>query len=240
MPSKLDTYIRVGVLLSLSRPTYVNLGIALLGGAALLILGGRGPLLFTVLAIIAGFFLYRMTGGAVRLGAAKYVLLAIALGVGLTQWRGAERTLQRFSAMFVQEQDPREGLRTGEFTIATQVIADAPILGVGLGGYGLAEYGIDEDIYPHNLFLEALAETGIVGFALCGRRACSGRTRPAQWWRPDRGLLLRSEIVPVAELFEEWWVRRRPGTFSCSSAYTSHTSTAGRVQLRRCRKDQCG
>jgi O-antigen ligase len=161
----LGSLIGLGVIISVARPTYLNLGIAMLGAAALLILGGRGPLLFTALTIGLGFFLYwqRSDGMTQR---AKYALLCLALGVGLFQWEGAELTLQRFTAMLEYEQDLRGGVRADEFVIAMNVISEAPLLGVGLGGYGTAGYGSDADIYPHNLFLEAFAEAGFFGFAL--------------------------------------------------------------------------
>lgn len=52
-------------------------------------------------------------------------------------------------------------IRTLIWLTAIKVFLDNPIFGVGLGGYALNPLG---DKYPHNFFLEVLAELGIVGF----------------------------------------------------------------------------
>lgn len=52
-------------------------------------------------------------------------------------------------------------IRTLIWLTAIKVFLDNPIVGVGLGGYALNPLG---DKYPHNFFLEVLAELGIVGF----------------------------------------------------------------------------
>ncbi len=42
------------------------------------------------------------------------------------------------------------------------IVVEHPQVGVGVGGWPVAMYGIDRRRYPHNLFLEMLAELGLV------------------------------------------------------------------------------
>lgn len=163
---QLGSVIGVGVLLCLARPTLANVTIAVSGFAALLVLGARGPIAFTVLMAAVGYFAYSSAGLLPRFSFAKYGLAIAAGVVAFFSWAGAGRTVQRFSAMLTDEGALAHGFRVSEFSIAGEVISSSPILGVGLGGYGSVAYGIDADAYPHNLFLEAFAEAGILGLGL--------------------------------------------------------------------------
>jgi O-antigen ligase len=155
-----------GVLFAMSRPRLLNLGIAIAGIAAMLVLAARGPILFVVLLIPFGMILYRGREGALKAGAWRYLLVLLAAGLAFTQWEGAEASFMRFTKVFESSRDFDQTLRLDEFAVAGEVIADKPFLGVGLGGYGAAGYGIDEDVYPHNLFLESFAEAGVPGVLL--------------------------------------------------------------------------
>lgn len=162
----LSTAIGLGTLLCLAKPTFVNISVAVCGLAALLVLGARGPILFTVLMMFMGYFLYARTRHLMRFGFAKYALVITAMFTAFFWWSGAGRGWQRFSAMLTDDGALMQGLRVSEFSTAWGIIGDSPLLGVGLGGYGLAAYGTDENSYPHNLFLEAFAEAGILGLVL--------------------------------------------------------------------------
>jgi hypothetical protein len=158
--------ISVGILLCMARLSLVNMSIVAFGMAALLVLGARGPILFTMLMVIAGFVLYSPTQHLMKQSFLRNALIIAATLVAFFSWSGSGRTLQRFSAMLSDAGALTGGLRVSEFSIAADVIASAPVFGVGLGGYGLAAYGIDENTYPHNLFLEAFAEAGVLGLLL--------------------------------------------------------------------------
>jgi O-antigen ligase len=164
----LGTVLGIGVLVALARPTVINLLIALAAMGSMLILAARGPILFVVLMIAASYFLYRRRPRSGRVGLFAYLLVLAALGVAVAQWTGAEATVTRFTKIFEGGRDLEQGLRFEEFTVALRVIGESPLLGVGLGGYGRAGYGLDGNVYPHNLFLEAFAEAGVVGFLLFG------------------------------------------------------------------------
>jgi O-antigen ligase len=172
LSDKLPDYLAIGslvgcgVLLLMARPRLVNMGLALAGLAAMLVLAARGPTLFLVLLIPLGIVLYRRRTGAPKSGAWRYLLVLIAASLAFTQWKGAESALTRFSKIFDSDRDLDKALRVDEFIIAGDVIAERPFFGVGLGGYGTAGYGLDDDVYPHNLFLEAFAEGGVPGVLL--------------------------------------------------------------------------
>jgi O-antigen ligase len=52
-------------------------------------------------------------------------------------------------------------LRFEQFDKSIEIIQNNLIIGVGIGGYGIAEGNIDQVSYPHNFILEIFAETGI-------------------------------------------------------------------------------
>ena len=56
--------------------------------------------------------------------------------------------------------------RVGLGIAAYNVWVDSPALGSGLGGYPIAAGLGDVAAYPHNLFLELLSETGLIGLAM--------------------------------------------------------------------------
>ncbi|MBI4375231.1 MAG: O-antigen ligase family protein [Elusimicrobia bacterium] len=160
----IGTTIGLGILTLLSRPTLTSIGIAMMGGAAIALVGARGPFLFLLMTVAIYLMIRhgrvrvfnRRTVGSLAFGA---VLL-----FALLQWEGAGFLRQRIVGGW--EESLEKALRLPLFLIALQIIFEHPLLGVGLGGYGLAAYGIDEHNYPHNLFLEAFAETGVFGFLL--------------------------------------------------------------------------
>lgn len=45
---------------------------------------------------------------------------------------------------------------------------ESPILGNGAGSYGVWIHGVDVEEYPHNVFVETLAELGLIGLLLFG------------------------------------------------------------------------
>lgn len=160
----IGTTIGLGVLAFLSKLTPVNIAIALLGTAAMALLGARGPFLLLLLTGAIRLMIHR---GKLRITNFR-TLTSLAFGALMLfmvlQWEGAGFIRQRIVGGW---QESRENaLRVPEFTIALLVISENPLAGVGLGGYGLAAYGSDENAYPHDLFLEAFAETGMLGFVI--------------------------------------------------------------------------
>ena len=138
---------------------------ALIGFIALALLAGRGPILFSILSIILGLFIYRSKNFENQTNV-KYILLGLSIfSIILFSWSGSELILKRFSFSLSSFERTFEDIgRLESFTKAFAIIENSPIIGIGLGGYGVAAYGSDYNTYPHNLLLEAFAETGAIGF----------------------------------------------------------------------------
>ena len=131
--------------------------------------GGRGAAIGGALGQVsvlgfAIFVFWRRKGAAKLLGA----LLAVPLFVGgllalgtLLELRGIER-LAGIANSLTDE--------TGrhELWAAALAMADShPLFGAGLASFHASADNIESlGLYPHNVFLEVLAETGLVGFAL--------------------------------------------------------------------------
>lgn len=154
-----------------SRSTALALKVLLVGattiiGAALLLTQSRGGLfgLLAGLIVLLTLTLYGRTSKRVPL----VLALTIALFVLYASTFGLDFVVQR---VFVAIREPFSDLRWPTWTGTLAVVNDAPILGVGLGGFEDAfrahqplaiwsGYLVD---YAHNDYLQLLAETGIAG-----------------------------------------------------------------------------
>jgi O-antigen ligase len=143
------------------------LGLFLGLGFVLAIGGGRGPLLSTAIPLLIPIGLsIRLTPRHIMVSRTLLLVvllpLTIAGGLALYTTLTGQRlaTVDRFERL--AEGNPRSALyaETGE------IWQQAPLLGNGTGSWPLlAGYG-DERNYPHNLFLEIAAESGLVGVML--------------------------------------------------------------------------
>jgi O-antigen ligase len=136
---------------------------------ASLIGGGRGAAIGGVLAqmavlVFAMAVFWRQPGSGRLLWAALAApfLGAVLLMAGtIFEFRGVERLLKIANGL--TDNTGRSGLWA-----AALRMADAhPIFGAGLASFEASANNIEGlGVYPHNIFLELLAETGLVGFAL--------------------------------------------------------------------------
>jgi O-antigen ligase len=137
--------------------------------AALLLSASRGGIvsLGAELAFLLLILILRQTHGR-QLYAGGIVLL---MAFGLVSWLGANQILTRFSGLQTLEvtQSKRAAIRRG----AWNIFLDHPLLGTGLGTLQQV-YPPYENLYDgkvvnhaHNDYLEALAETGILGGLCC-------------------------------------------------------------------------
>lgn len=162
------------LLTSGKRPLYLWV-IALGTLIALAMSLARGALLSTLgILLLAGLFLSvrmeirresiwawlwsRMKKAA--LGAGVFVLIGGIVWVALQ----VERTARRLRRMFYGNELEAGGRGALWFT-SLENITEAPILGYGLGSSGVMA-GAYEGYYPHNLFLQAWLDGGIVAFLL--------------------------------------------------------------------------
>ena len=109
----------------------------------------------------------RMRAAMVRAGAALTLMVVLFMGV---LFFGGENVLSRFVGT-VNAEDPTTG-RAHFWATTLNIIRDHPLVGVGLGAYGVAytQYDTRNGLFrieqAHNDYLETLANAGVVGALL--------------------------------------------------------------------------
>ena len=138
----------------------------------LLLLGARGPF---ISALVIAVFIYGISFfkknvdylQSKKINKYLYVLFALLMVVVLdmnstiTIFQTLEDGLSRFSLLFESDKGNSVNSRLTMLTDSWDKIGEAPILGYGVGSYGLVVYGIDFRAYPHNIPLEIWFEAGI-------------------------------------------------------------------------------
>lgn len=156
----------IGVIICMYKPRFIRVITAVFIFAMLVLLGARGPFLF---AIFAGTIYFSIKKSQ-KLFDFKILLILGFLAmmfIMLAQfWSGAELLTQRLSSFSDSSADQSTIERLVAFQFALNAFIENPILGLGIGGFGIYAYKLDENIYPHNIFLEIGAELGIVGLVL--------------------------------------------------------------------------
>jgi O-antigen ligase len=142
---------------------------ALLTVGALFLSASRGGIVaFGVELIFLLSFVLLQRAGSKHLLTGGVVLLA---ALSLVSWIGVRQVLSRFGSLHSMEvkEDKRASMRHGTW----RIFLDHPVLGTGLGTIQLV-YPPYETLYDgkvvnhaHNDYLEALAETGILGGLCC-------------------------------------------------------------------------
>ena len=137
--------------------------------AALFLSASRGGIVsFLVQFALLFYLLLRRRGLAKHLLAVSGVLLAALM---IVTWLGVGRILQRFSSL--QTLEVTEGKRAAMRKGTWHIFLDHPLAGTGLGTFQIV-YPPYETLYDakvvnhaHNDYLEALAETGVLGGLCC-------------------------------------------------------------------------
>lgn len=152
------------------RERWVVVGLfAILPVAALFLSASRGGIVsFCVQILLLGYVLLRSRGMGKRLLAAAAVLLAALL---IVSWLGVGQILQRFSSL--QTLEVSEAKRVAMARGTWHIFLDHPVAGTGLGTLQIV-YPPYETLYDgkivnhsHDDYLEALAETGVLGGLCC-------------------------------------------------------------------------
>ena len=143
--------------------------LAVLQIAALLFAASRGGIasLGVELVILVTWIAMRRPGGKQLLAGGAVLLLVVLL----ISWLGVRQITQRFSAM--QSLEITSGKRASMRADTWRIFLDHPILGTGLGTIQVV-FPPYESLYDgkivnhtHNDYLEALAETGVLGGLCC-------------------------------------------------------------------------
>ncbi len=137
-------------------------------GALFLSVSRGGIVSFGVeLALLAVVMVFRRTRGRQLLAGAAVLLAAVLM----VSWLGVGQLLQRFSSF--QSLEVTVGKRASMRRDTWQIFRDHPVTGTGLGTLQVV-YPPYESLYDgkivnhtHNDYLEALAETGVLGGLCC-------------------------------------------------------------------------
>ena len=142
---------------------------AILPVAALFLSASRGGIVsFAVQLGVLALFMIRRRAFGKQLFAGAVILLLASL---LVAWLGVGRILQRFSSL--QTLEITSGKRASMRRDTWHIFVDHPVIGTGLGTLQIVfppyETLYDGKIvnHTHNDYLEALAETGLLGGLCC-------------------------------------------------------------------------
>jgi O-antigen ligase len=129
-------------------------------------LGGRGPLLSTLI-VLGG--LYALKGGSQKFLIVSLAGLSGVVGFLLVKNLGHTHLPASLSRMFSADGIQSVALRLEYYQSALQCLQEHLVKGAGIGSWP-DYYGLEKlyelEWHPHNIFLEIAAETGLVGLSL--------------------------------------------------------------------------
>ncbi|MDM1412156.1 O-antigen ligase family protein [Myroides odoratimimus] len=133
----------------------------------LLISSARGPIVFTFLFLFFYFIIQKKLKTIFKVGLFAFLLIFLVFEF-FPENVYVSRFESRFS-MFLNSA-PSESqafnVRENLFSEAKNMISNKPILGYGLGSFGIYSTGKDIRSYPHNFIYELFSELGIIGLGV--------------------------------------------------------------------------
>jgi len=135
--------------------------------------GGRGPLIYTVVGVIAVFASVFIS--AVRNGkrdiSTFWRILAIGLSVSvfiilMIKWNPMSTTIQRLLPLLSGDLGISAGARLQWQIDTVSLIERNPIFGNGIGSWPMLMGFGDVKATPHNLLIEIISDIGFIGLAL--------------------------------------------------------------------------
>jgi O-antigen ligase len=139
--------------------------------AVLLISGTRAPLLAVTFSSVVVVCMYAYLGNVqitdFRRGTIFSAILSLLfIPLALKNYGFRLRTVERFAILWNDEY-PESLLTRIEFVRAgLNGWSKDPIIGSGIGSYSTILRNSSERLYPHNLLIEVLSETGLIGLIL--------------------------------------------------------------------------
>ena len=173
-------------------------GAAVVLGVALVLTASRGGVAAAVAGLLAVGVL--TLTGRVRSRVAVGLAASVGVFVAYMAWLGAGALAARVAVL---AQEPFGDLRWGVWRAAFRVVAEAPVLGVGLGTFqdaiiayrptGLSDrFYVD---YAHNDYLQLLTETGVLGLLILGWAAVVWLGFVVGRWRDRQDVLVRGLVM---------------------------------------------
>ncbi len=185
------TGLLLGIFVLLSSPVAWKRTLALaiipVLGVAFIGAGSRGP----VVGLIAGLFVLLSLSVGDRSSRKRLLLLAVALVVSVvvvSQLVPGQNVSRSLSVIVGGGKDTGGGdVSNGRYQIwseAWTAFGDHPLTGIGTGSFSQID---PVGIYPHNIFLEAAAELGLVGLLLVGGLIALAAGHLGRAWRHSTG-----------------------------------------------------
>ena len=150
----------------------LGLGLFLYFFWIILIAGGRGPLIGTIIGCITPLiFSINLRRDKVilqRFTILLFIILIIGFICLVYIWYTDKvtQTLARLKVLLMPGMGDSARLRLEYYNISFRMWMEKPLLGHGIGSFPLFQSGYDTRGYPHNILLEILAELGIIGLIL--------------------------------------------------------------------------
>lgn len=136
-----------------SRPLLL-LGIIAVLGAALIATGSRGPLLGLAVAVLI-LALLRGRGRIMKIAILVYAFTVVGYGIVYTDFFETSRIVESVEEGTITDQNGRDAM-IGPALDAVQANPE------GVGAGNISDYWRSRHLYPHNIFVEVLAEHGVI------------------------------------------------------------------------------
>lgn len=163
------------------RSYIVQIFITVFSFAIMILMGARGPIVFTVFLLlvffIIKFFRNTLLGKKIKIlhviGASVFSILLLAVVYYVFSDEidfMIKRSLMRMNLIVSTSEGADMGhsvnVRLNQLDLSLALIFDNLynfLFGYGIGSFGILEKGFDHRSYPHNILLEIWVETGFVG-----------------------------------------------------------------------------
>jgi O-antigen ligase len=139
----------------------------------LLVVGGRGPMLATVVAALVPFLMGWRLKAPQGIVVKRYIVpligimvLSIFILIYFSEAISETLTINRLLALLQPGMEPASATRLRHYEIAIPLWLEKPILGHGIGSWPILNGIGDVRDYPHNVFLEIMVEFGLIGLSL--------------------------------------------------------------------------
>jgi O-antigen ligase len=132
----------------------------------IILLGARAPVLLLGLFYVLYFIITKKWGVFKFKNILAFIIIIISLSNVFFYWDGAKNLRERLTSLESFKEDESAAARVRIMTESLDFIYSKPFLGTGIGGAGIELTGNDENVYPHNHFIETFLESGFLGFLL--------------------------------------------------------------------------
>lgn len=148
-----------------------QLGIMVILFFGLIVSSARGPLIFYILSLlVVKIFMSQSNPSSNIKFKISYILITLIISIFIITNENLlqlivnllQGTIVRFSSFFSSTGGESVSTRLALYYQAIDMFSYNILLGNGLGSFGLFVTGTDIKLYPHNILLELLSETGVI------------------------------------------------------------------------------